>query len=350
MAILTGAREALEALAPRVGGRIGGVGHLKIDQREEDIFACLIGDYDPMHNEPGWTFEGGWNGTIVLGFHVLSNVHRFLADVGVPVKSGIGHTFASLGLDRVRFISSLPVGSEAEWTVELRSIKEHPGANTVKTTHHVQVPGAARPMMVAEHTGAVIFGQPTLEGLLDEEPPLVAAIPSGRHIAGSDRHDRHFYEGVVTRAGDWLGVTPWTVVDKRGADLFNLLAGSAEPIHSDPAWDRQHGPWGFSVIHPFHLLALRSFFLPQVGLPVLTDDWMAAFNYGLDRARWYGPAPSGSRVRDHVQLVDAREKDPGRYLVKTRHIVELEGQPKAVLTADTLTLFALKAGAAGARS
>jgi acyl dehydratase len=70
----------------------------------------------------------------------------------------------------------------------------------------------------------------------------------------------------------------------------------------------------------------------------------------LDRARWYGAAPVGARLRDHVQLVGAREKDAGRYLVKTRHIVEVQGEPKAVMAADTLTLFALKAGAAGARS
>jgi acyl dehydratase len=350
VAILTGARKALDALVPYVGGRVGEVGHLQMDQREEDIFACLIGDYDPMHNEPGWTFEGGWDGTIVLGFHVLSNIHRFLASAGVPVKSGSGHVFESLGLDRVRFVSSLPVGLQAEWTVELRSIEERPNASIVKTSHHVQIPGSQRPMMMAEHTGAVVFGPPTVAGLLDEDPPLIASLPSGHHVAESNRHDERFYAGVVARAGDWLGATPWTVIDKRGADLFNLLSGSPEPIHSDPAWDRQHGPWGTSVIHPFHLLALRSFFLPQVGLPVLTDDWMAAFNYGLDRARWYGAAPVGARLRDHVQLVGAREKDAGRYLVKTRHIVEVEGEPKAVMAADTLTLFALKAGAAGARS
>ena len=103
------------------------------------------------------------------------------------------------------------------------------------------------------------------------------------------------------------------------------------------------------MIHPFHLLSLRSFFLPQVGLPVLTDDSMAAFNYGLDRARWYAPVPAGARMRDHVQLLEAREKDPGRYLVKTRHILELDGEPLAAMAADTLTLFALKSGATGAR-
>ena len=244
MAILTGAREALDALALRAGGRIGEVARLTMDQREEDIFACLIGDYDPMHNQPGWTFEGEWDGTIVLGFHVLSNLHRFLGAAGVPVKSGSGHVFLSLGLDRVRFISSLPVSSEAEWTVELRSIEERSSASIVKTSHHVQIPGAERPMMMAEHTGAVIFGPPSFEGLLDEEPPLIAAIPSGSSIPESTKHDKRFYAGVVARAGGWLGVTPWTVVDKRGADLFNLLAGSPEPIHSDPGWDRQHGPNG----------------------------------------------------------------------------------------------------------
>jgi acyl dehydratase len=348
VATLAGARAALGALARQTGGRIGEAARFKVDQREEDIFACLIGDYDPMHNDPGWTFEGGWDSTIVLGFHVLSFLHRFLGAAGVPVQAGDGHVFTSVGLDRVRFVSSMPVGSEAEWQVSLQSVEDRGDARLIRTSHQVQIPGAARPMMVAEHIGAVMFAPPHLEEVLDEKPRLISAIPTGSPIAESVAHGERFYRGVVARAGDWLGATPWTVIDKRGADLFNLLSGAPEPIHSDPAWDRQHSPWGTTVVHPFHLLALRSFFLPQVGLPVLTDDWMAAFNYGLDRARWYAQVPAGTRLRDHVQILEGREKDPGRYLVKTRHVVEREGEPRAVMSADTLTLFALKAGAAGA--
>jgi len=342
VATLTGARQAVERLVGQVGRPIGEPSAISVEQREEDVFACLIGDLDPMHNEPGWTFEGGWESTIVLGFHVLSFLSGRLAAAGVPVEDGPGSAFLSLGLERVRFVSSLPVGTKAEWTVTLTALEDRGDACVIRTSHRVQIPGAERPMMVAEHAGAVLFGHTSFEGVLDDRPPPVAGIPGGSPIAPSSSHGAEFYEGVVARSGEWLGATPWTVIDKRSVDVFNLLSGAPGPIHSDPAWDRQHGPWGTTVVNPLHLLALRSYFMPQVGLPVLTDDWMAAFNYGLDRARWYAPLPAGVPLRDHVQLLEAREKDPGRYLVKTRHVVEAEGRPDAILVADTLTLNALK--------
>ena len=342
MATVTDARGAVDRLAAHVGEPIGAAATIASDQREEDVFACLIGDFDPMHNEPGWTFEGGWESTIVLGFHVLSFLNARLAAAGVPVEPTATSRFVSLGLDRVRFVSSLPVGTKAEWTVTLSGLEQGGDWCLVRTSHRVQVPGAARPMMVAEHSGAVMFGDAEPRELFDDAPPGISEIPAGRPIDGSIRHDREFYEGVTARRGDWLGVTPWTVIDKRSVDVFNLLSGMPGPIHSDPAWDREHSPSRTTDVNPLHLLALRSYFMPQVGLPVLTDEWMAAFNYGLDRARWYAPVAAGTPVRDHVQVLEAREKDPGRYLVKTRHLLEAEGAPEAVLAADTLTLFALK--------
>jgi acyl dehydratase len=342
MAALTGARAALDALAGRVGRPIGEPVEFHVDQREEDIFACLIGDLDPMHNEPGWTFEGGWESTIVLGFHVLSFMYARLAGAGVPVQDTADSTFLSLGLDRVRFVSSLPVGCKARWSVTLTGIEERGDSCIVRTSHRVQIPGAERPMMVADHSGAVLLGHSDPRALFDDTPPAIAGAPAGRPVPVAERHGAEFYAGVLNRVGDSLGATPWTVVDKRSVDTFNLLSGMPGRIHSDPAWDREHSPWRTTTVNPLHLLALRSYFLPQVGLPVLTDEWMAAFNYGLDRARWYAPVAAGTRIRDHVQILDAREKDPGRYLVKTRHVVEAEGATDAVLEADTLTLFALK--------
>ena len=342
MASVTDARAAIDHLAAHVGDTIGEPARFSVDQREEDIFATLIGDFDPMHNEPGWTFEGGWDSTIVLGFHVLSYMYRHLAAAGVPVQPTPESTFVSLGLDRVRFVSSLPVGADAEWSVTLDSLDERDGAFLLKTSHRVQVPGTEQPMMVAQHIGALLIGGTDAGALMDEQPPMIDPAPAGTAIDQSREHGAEFYAGVLARAGEWLGPTPWTVVDKRSADLFNLLSGTPGGVHSDPEWDRRHGPWKTTVVHPLHLLALRSYFMPQVGLPVLTDDWMAAFNYGLDRARWYAQVPAGTRIRDHVRLLEAREKNPGRYLVKTRHLVEAEGRPAAVLAADTLSLFALK--------
>jgi acyl dehydratase len=47
----------------------------------------------------------------------------------------------------------------------------------------------------------------------------------------------------------------------------------------------------------------------------------------------------GDRVRDHVELLDARRRRPGQILVSTRHTFEVEGRSKPVLVADWLALM-----------
>jgi acyl dehydratase len=332
------AREVLDALGKRVGQELGAGSTIGVEQLEEDIFACLIGDYDPMHNDPGWRFDHDWGGTVVLGFHVLSLLPRIMAEAGLG-----GETFVTLGLDRVRFASSLPVGARAHWTVTLTAVEREADRTLLRTSHRVQVPGLEKPMMVAEHIGALYHDRPRyapLPGAPQEPPVAIAEIPAGRRIPEADEHGEDFYERVLGRRGSWLGATPWATVDKRSTDIFTMLTAGG-PVLSDPAQARARSPFGEIVLDPFHLLALRSYFMPQVGLPVLSDVRMAAFNYGLDQARWHAPVPADSRLRDHVLMLEAREKAPGRYLVKARHVVEAEGNPQAVLTADCLTLFAL---------
>jgi acyl dehydratase len=62
-------------------------------------------------------------------------------------------------------------------------------------------------------------------------------------------------------------------------------------------------------------------------------------NYGFDRVRFPGPAPVGSRIRLRYKLVDVEARGGGRYLVKTKNTVEVEGQDKPALVAEWLFLL-----------
>src|SRR5579871_1399545 len=77
----------LDGLRGRVGEEIGVSEWLTIGPLEEDLFATLIGDYDPMHNEPAWGERTGLGGAVVLGNQVLSMIPRFLRSYGFPVTS-----------------------------------------------------------------------------------------------------------------------------------------------------------------------------------------------------------------------------------------------------------------------
>jgi acyl dehydratase len=336
-------RDEIEALAARRGQVLGRARPFRVSQLEEDVFAALIGDTDPMHNDPSWKFDQDWGGTIVLGFHVLARVENFLRQCGVRAYTDEKATFLTLGLGQVRFASPLPVGKEVTPEVTLESVEPGEDAVILRTTHRTYIEGSERPTMVAEHIGASFFNTPRFAGVLDSHVGMtISEIPSGSPIAPTDAHDETFYEEVAQRAGEWLGCTPWTTVEQRDADAFAVVSTGHEPLYNQPEWARRFGKFGQPIVRPLQLLALRAYFMPPVGLPVLSDQHMAAFNYGLDGVRWYASVEPGTPIRDHVQLLSVRTKDPGRYLISTRHVLEAAGQGNAVMEAVSLSLFAVR--------
>ncbi len=73
---------SLDELAGKCGGILGEPGPFTVSQGEEDAFALLIGDWDPMHNDPDWKLDRSWGGPILLGFHVLARAENFLRACG----------------------------------------------------------------------------------------------------------------------------------------------------------------------------------------------------------------------------------------------------------------------------
>jgi acyl dehydratase len=76
------------------------------------------------------------------------------------------------------------------------------------------------------------------------------------------------------------------------------------------------------------------------GLP---DGIDTMFNYGLDKLRFLSPVTPGARVRLRTMLTGFDEKGEGRYLMRRSNTVEIEGEEKPALVADTLTLLIAKA-------
>lgn len=144
--------ELFQRLKGRVGEEVAITGWFVIEQANEDIFARLTDEWDPMHNEPEWANAGPWGGTIVHGFHVLCRVHSDLREyVGLPLLTNERIYALNYGLDRVRFITPLRVGHRARSRIRLDRIDERkPGQFLVKTTHTVEAEGEVRPCMVAE--------------------------------------------------------------------------------------------------------------------------------------------------------------------------------------------------------
>ena len=77
----------------------------------------------------------------------------------------------------------------------------------------------------------------------------------------------------------------------------------------------------------------------QMELGIVPEGVTQALNYGLDRVRFMAPVKAGARIRTRVVLMAVDPLGKGRLLLKTQNTVEIEGEIKPALIAETLALL-----------
>ena len=77
----------------------------------------------------------------------------------------------------------------------------------------------------------------------------------------------------------------------------------------------------------------------QMELGIVPEGVTQALNYGLDRVRFMAPVKAGARIRTRVVAVAIEPQGKGRLLLKTQNTVEIEGETKPALIAETLALL-----------
>ena len=137
--------------------------------------------------------------------------------------------------------------------------------------------------------------------------------------------------------GRELGVSDWITVDQERIDQFAECTGDHQWIHVDVERARRESPFGTTIAHGYLTLSLLPAMQYSVG--TLPDGVKAALNYGADKVRFITPVKAGTRIRDRITLLGAEDRGNGRVLVTSRHTVEIEGEVKPALVADTLSLL-----------
>jgi acyl dehydratase len=137
--------------------------------------------------------------------------------------------------------------------------------------------------------------------------------------------------------GRELGVSDWITVDQERINQFADCTGDHQWIHVDVERAQRESPFGGTVAHGYLTLSLLPAMQYSVG--TLPDGVTAALNYGADKVRFINPVKAGARIRDRITLVGAEDKDAGRVLMTTRHTIEIEGEEKPAMVADTLAML-----------
>ena len=136
----------VDDLSGLVGTEIGVGEWVTITQEQVDMFAEATLDHQWIHVDPDKAAQGPFGTTIAHGFLTLSLVSEIAPSLDVPgVQMAINY-----GLDRVRFISPVPVGSRIRARSVLDEVHEVPGGVQVKSEVTIELEGGEKPACVAE--------------------------------------------------------------------------------------------------------------------------------------------------------------------------------------------------------
>jgi acyl dehydratase len=122
----------------------------------------------------------------------------------------------------------------------------------------------------------------------------------------------------VKKLGELVGrvvaVSEWIEVSQERIDRFAEATEDRQWIHTDPERAARESPFKQTIAHGFLTLSLLS---EMMRTAMKVGGVRMGINYGLDRVRFIGPIPAGSRVR-------------GRFLLDK--FVSVEGQDWSLAT------------------
>ena len=134
-------------------------------------------------------------------------------------------------------------------------------------------------------------------------------------------------------AGKEVAVTDWFTVSQERIDVFAGATEDHQWIHVDRERAARESPYGTTVAHGFLSLSLLPHLLDEA---IEIQGTRLGINYGLNRVRFTGPVPAGSRVRARFRLAGVEDIERGVQMT-WNVTVEREGEAKPVLVAEWLT-------------
>ncbi|WP_354342257.1 MULTISPECIES: MaoC family dehydratase [Variovorax] len=140
--------QTLQDLAACVGQEVAVSDWISVTQQQVNQFAEATGDHQWIHVDVERAKSGPFGAPIAHGFLTLSLLPKFFETAIDVVESRMGVNY---GLNRVRFMSPVPVGQRLRARMKLLSAEPIPnnGLQMIWETT-IELEGAAKPACVAE--------------------------------------------------------------------------------------------------------------------------------------------------------------------------------------------------------
>lgn len=137
-------------------------------------------------------------------------------------------------------------------------------------------------------------------------------------------------------------ISSWIEITQDMIDRFAAATLDADPLHIDPAWAREHGPFGHTIAFGFLTMSLLTHLFHEA---TKTDSLKNPsldglhLNYGFDRLRLITPVPTGSRIRGHFRETSRSLMKTGHVLMRYACLIEVEHHSKPALSGTWLAVW-----------
>ena len=139
--------KGIDGLKERVGSHLGYSGWHQVTQEQVNLFADATGDHQWIHVDVERAKSGPFGGPIAHGYLTLSLTPTLLTEVFVVTGVSMAINY---GLNKVRFPSPVPVGSQVRAGIEIAAVEEVSGGAQVSLTVTYEIEGGTKPVCVAE--------------------------------------------------------------------------------------------------------------------------------------------------------------------------------------------------------
>ena len=137
---------------------------------------------------------------------------------------------------------------------------------------------------------------------------------------------------LLQHVGRELGPSEWMTVDQAMIDKFADATGDHQWIHVDVERAKCEMPGGRTIAHGYLTLSL----VPRLAATLMrVKKRSRGVNYGSNKVRFINPVPAGARIRLRQRIANV-EEIPGGVRTTSEMTVEVEGQPKPALVAETI--------------
>jgi acyl dehydratase len=144
-------------------------------------------------------------------------------------------------------------------------------------------------------------------------------------------------EELKRLVGQEMRVGDWHLVTQEEINQFADATGDHQWIHVDEERARS-GPFGGTIAHGYWTLSSAPFLMRSGEEKVtLALPSRMGVNYGLNRVRFMNPVRVGKRIRGRSKLLSVEEVQPGVLQQVQEITVEIEGESKPAMVAESVT-------------